>query len=100
MMSVFPWVLIDSESSWIWLLMTSSIHFHNNQVLVPPSKPPDPMKYIYDGRTYLKTRVDIWARMDVVPVEYGIDYLQVGLFDVVYHFSTGLDWSLDQIENL
>ena len=30
------------------------------------------MKDIYDGQTYdLKTRVDIWMRMDIVPVEYG-----------------------------
>ena len=41
-------------------------------VLVPPCKPPDPVKDIYDGQTYdLKTRVDIWTSMDVVPVEYG-----------------------------
>ena len=45
---------------------------HNNPVLVPPRKPLDPVKDLYDGQTYdLKSRVDIWTRMDVVPVEYG-----------------------------
>ena len=44
----------------------------NKPVLVPPSKPPYPVKDLYDGQTYdLKTSVDIWTRMDVVPVEYG-----------------------------
>ena len=39
---------------------------------VPPRKPPDPVKDLNDGQIYdLKTRVDIWTRMDVVPVEYG-----------------------------
>ena len=44
---------------------------HINIVLVTPYKPPDPVKYLYAGQTYeLKTRVDIWAGVDVVPVEY------------------------------
>ena len=52
--------------------MTSSIQCHNNPVLVPPRKPPDSVKDLYDGQIYdLKTRVDIWTRMDVIPVEYG-----------------------------
>ena len=51
------------------------------------------MRDIYDGQTYdLKTRVDIWVRVNIVPVEYGTfsqtfrvlsvyywDYLQVRL---------------------
>ena len=57
---------------WIWSLRTSSSQCHNKPVLVPPRKPPDPMKDLYDGQTYnLKTRVDIWTSMDIVPVEYG-----------------------------
>ena len=53
-------------------MRTSSIQCHNNPVLVTPCKPPSPVKDLYDGQTYdLKTRVDIWTRMDVVPVEYG-----------------------------
>ena len=51
--------------------MTSSSQCHNNPVLVPPRKPPDPVKDHYDSQIYdLKKRVDIWTRMDVVPVEY------------------------------
>ena len=53
-------------------MRTSSSQCHNNPVLVPPCKPPGTVKDLYDGQTYdLKTRVDIWTRMDVVPVEYG-----------------------------
>ena len=52
--------------------MKSSSQFHNNQVFVPRRKPPDPVKDLYDGHVYnLKTRVDIWKRMNMVPVEYG-----------------------------
>ena len=41
--------------------MTSSSQCHNNSVLVPPRKPPDPVKDLYDGQIYdLKKRVDIW----------------------------------------
>ena len=51
--------------------MTSSSQCHNNQVLVPSRKPPDPVKDIYYGQTYdLKKRVDIWTRIDIVTVEY------------------------------
>ena len=50
-------------------MRTSSIQCYNNPVLVPPRKPPDHVKDIYDGQIYyLKTRVDIWTRMNVVPV--------------------------------
>ena len=48
-------------------MMTSSRQCCNNPVLVPPCKPPDPVKDLYDGHIYdLNTRVDIWTRMDVV----------------------------------
>ena len=47
--------------------MTSSSQCHNNPVFVPPRKPPNPVKDLYDGQIFdLKTRVDIWTRMDVV----------------------------------
>ena len=71
-MSMRPWILIERESCWRWILKTRSNQCHNNPVLVPPRKPPDPVKDIYDGQTYdLKIRVNIWTRIDVVPVEYG-----------------------------
>ena len=72
MMSMWPWTSLERESCWRWILRTNSIQCHNNQVLVPPCKPPNPVKDIYDGQTYdLKIRVDIWTRVDVVPVKYG-----------------------------
>ena len=52
MMSLWNWILLERESSWIWSLRTSSSQCHNNPVLVPPRKPPNPVKYLYDGHTY------------------------------------------------
>ena len=70
-MSVWPWVLLDRDSCWRWRLRTSSSQCHNNPVLVPLRKSPDPVKDLYAGQTYdLKTRVVIWTRMDMFPVEY------------------------------
>ena len=98
--------------------MTSSSQCHNNPVLVPPRKPPDPVKDLYDSHIYdLKTRVGIWTRMDLVPVRYKIFsqkfYLEMWFFqfitgitfncdyaNVSYYCSTGVDWSLKQIEDL
>ena len=73
MMLMWPWISLKRESCWICSLRTSSSQCHNNPDLVPPRKPPDPVKDIYDSQTYdLKTRLDIWMMMDVVPVEYVI----------------------------
>ena len=64
---MWPWISLERDSFWRWILRTSSRQFHNNPVLDPPRKPPDHVKDIYDGHTYdLKTRVDIWKRMDVL----------------------------------
>ena len=72
MMLVWPWIFLDSESSWGWISRKRSSHYHNNLVLFLPSKPPDIVKDLYDGQTYdPKTRVDIWTSMEVVPLEYG-----------------------------
>ena len=52
--------------------MTSSSQCHSNPVFVHPRKPPDPVKNSYKGQTHdLKTRVDIWMRVGMVPVDYG-----------------------------
>ena len=70
-MSMWPWILLDRESCWRWIMRKSSSQCPNNPVMVPPRKPPNPVKDIYDGQTYeLKTRVYIWTRMDIVPVNY------------------------------
>ena len=69
---IWPCISLDRESCWRWNMRTSSSQYHNNPVLVTPRKPPNPMKDLYDGHTCdLKTRVDIWMRMDMVPVEHG-----------------------------
>ena len=72
MMSMWPWISLERESCYIWSLRTISIQCHNNPVFVPLCKPPDHVKDIYEVHTFdLKTRVGIWTKMDVVPVEYG-----------------------------
>ena len=44
-------------------------------VLSLPHKPLNPIRDAYDGQLHdLTTGVDIWERMDVVPVEYVIFY--------------------------
>ena len=61
--------------------MTSYIQCHNKPVLVITSKPPDLVKYIYDGQNYdTKIRMNIWTSMDVIPVEYGS-------FDHTFHLT-------------
>ena len=60
MMSVWPRIIPERDSYWIWSLSTSSRQCHNNPVLVPPRKLTDPVKDFYEGQTYdLETRVDI-----------------------------------------
>ena len=72
MMLIWTWISLERESYCRWSLRTGSTQCHSNPVLVPPRKPPDPVKDFYDSQTYdLKIRVDICMRMDVVPVEYG-----------------------------
>ena len=76
----------------------SSSQCHNNPVLVPPRKLLDPVKDLYDGKTYdLKTRVDIWTRMDVVPVEYGTFDQTFKLTMWFFQFITGITFKLDYV---
>ena len=78
--------------------MTSSSQCHNNPVLVPPRKPPNPVKDIYDGQTYdLKTRVDIWTRMNIVPVEYGTFAQTFHLAMWFFQFITGVYFKWDYV---
>ena len=78
--------------------MKSSSQCHNNPVLVPPRKPPDPVKDLYDGHIYdLKTRVDIWKRMDVVPVEYGTFAQTFHLTMWFFQFITGINFNWDYV---
>ena len=78
--------------------MTSSNRGHNNQVLVPPRKPPDPVKDMYDGQIYdLKTRVVLWTKMDVVPVEYGTFAHRNHLTMWFSQFITGITFKWDYV---
>ena len=76
--------------------MKSSSQYHNNPVLVPPCKPPDHVKDFYDSHTYdLKKRVDIWAGMDAVPVEYET-FAQASPLDMwLFQFITGITFNWD-----
>ena len=49
--------------------MRISSQCNSKLISVPSNKPLDPMMDIYDGQNfYLKTRVDMWMRMYVVPI--------------------------------
>ena len=51
----------------------STIHCTNNPGFFPPCKIPNTLMNIYNDHNYgLKTRVDIWTRMNVVMLEHGI----------------------------
>ena len=79
-------------------MKTIFIKYHNKPVLVPPCKPPDPVKDLYDGQIYdLKTRVDIWTRMDVVPVDYGTFAQTFHLTMFFFHFITGITFKWDYV---
>ena len=56
------------------------------------------MKDIYDGHTHdLKTRVDIWTRMDIVIVEYGTFDQKFHLTMLFFQFITGINFKWDYI---
>ena len=78
--------------------MTSSSQCYNNPVFFPPRKPLDPVKDHFDGQIYdLKTRADIWTRMDLVPVEYDI-FPQTIRFTVwFFQFITEITFKWDYV---
>ena len=95
MMSIRTWISLERESYRIWIPRTSSSYCHNNAVLVPPRKTTDPAKDISDGHNYnLKTRVDIWKRMDVFTVEYGKFAQTFHLEMWFFQFITGINFKL------
>ena len=97
-MSMWPWILLVRENCWKWILSTSSSQCHNNPFLVPPRKPPDPVKDIYHGHTYdLKKRMDIWTRVDMVPVEYGTFSQTFHLTMCLFQFITGITFKWDYV---
>ena len=91
MMLMWTWLSLERESYWIWILRTSSSQCHNNPVMVPPRKPPDPATDIYDSQPYdLKKRVDVWTTMDVVPVKYETFIQTFHLTICFFQFITGI----------
>ena len=97
-MSVWPWILLEREISWSWIPRTRSVQCHSHPVLVTPRKPPDPVKYIYYSNTYdLRTRMDIWRRMDVVPVEHGTLSQKFHLTMWFFHFITRINFRWDYV---
>ena len=98
MMSMWPWIWLERENFSICSLRKSSSQFHNNPVLVPPCKPSDHVKDIYDGQDYdLKTRVNIWTRMDAVPVEYGTFTQTFHLTMWFFQFIPGINFKWDYL---
>ena len=72
-------------------MSTSSSQCHNNPVLVPPCKPPDHVKNLYDVQTYdPKKWVDKWTSMDVVPVGYRKISQTFQLTMQLFQFVTGV----------
>ena len=56
------------------------------------------MKDLYDGHTYdLETRVDIWTRMDIVPVEYGTFSQTFHLTMWFFQFILGINFKWDYV---
>ena len=98
MMSMWPWISLERESCWIWSQRKNSSQCHNFPILVPPRKITNPVKDIYDGQTYdLETRLEIWTRMDVVPVEYGTFAQAFHLTMWFFQFITGITFKWDYV---
>ena len=98
MMSMWPWISLERESCWRWIMRTSYSQCQNNPVLFPPHKPPYSVKGIYYGQTYnQKTQVYIWTRMDIVPVEYGTFTHKFYLKMWFFQFITGINFKWDYV---
>ena len=98
MMLMWPWIFLERYSCWIWNLRTSSRQCHNNLVLVPPRKPPDHVKDLYDGQTYeQKTRVDIWTMTYSIPVEYRTFAQKFHLTMWFFPFINGITFKWDNV---
>ena len=56
------------------------------------------MKDLYDGQINdLKTRVDIWTRMDMVPVDYGTFAQTFHLTMWFFQFISGITFKWDDV---
>ena len=93
MMLVWPQISIDRNSSWSWSLSTRPIQCHNEPDFIPSCKPTNLVIYIYYGQTYhLKTRVDIWTRIGVFLVDYGM-FSHIFIFEIwFFQFIDGINF--------
>ena len=67
--------------------------------MVPPRKPPDTVKDLYDSQTHdLKTRLDIWMKMYVAPVEYGTFSQKFHLKMWFFQCITGIKFKWDYVQ--
>ena len=71
---VWTWISLEMKSSWSWSLRTRSSQFHNNPDLFAPCNTPNTFMDIYMTVRLMvwKQRVDIWRRMGLVLLDYGI----------------------------
>ena len=81
MRSMWPWILLERESYCRWSMMTISRKFHNNPVLVPPRKSPDPVK---DFSTVM---IMTWKQEWI----YGLGWMcfQWSMENLIRHFNLG-----------
>ena len=95
---MWPWILLKRYICWRWSLRTSSLQFHNNPVLDPPRKPPDPVKYLYDGQTYyLKSKGGYMDEDRCGSSGVWNILLDISLDYVVFQFVTGINFKWDYL---
>ena len=64
------WLFLEREGYCSYIMRTRSSQCHSNLIFVTSRKPLDHMMDIYGGQAFdLKTRVDIWIRMDMILLE-------------------------------
>ena len=64
-------ISLEREISWINIISANSSQFHSNPIFVTPHKTPNTIMDLYDGWEFdLKSRINIWTRMDVFPIKY------------------------------
>ena len=98
MVLVWPRFSLERDIYWSLILRTNSIQCHNNPVLVPPRKIPYTVKDLYANNIYNhKTRVDIWMRMDVFPVQYETFDQTFHLMMWFFQFIIGITLNLDYV---
>ena len=97
-MSMWPWIHLRGKfiGYEVWGQAPDSVTI--TQFLFPLLKPPDHVKDIYDGQNYdLKTRVEIWTRIDAVPVDYGTFSHTFHLTMWFFQFITGVTFKWDYV---